>query len=146
MSYPLILYELRYVHSPVVPGLTSSNHSTKVEGEFEVPVDREGTQQGSRQGRWLERAPIGGEKASGRRCGGHVRLPLLLAPGRREAPPLGRAEVGREVAGGEGGISCAVIGKSGERRRACAAPKVLLLAPWRRVDDRRGAPPVGMVA
>jgi hypothetical protein len=22
MSYPLILYELRYVHSPVVPGLT----------------------------------------------------------------------------------------------------------------------------
>jgi hypothetical protein len=24
MSYPLILYELHYVHSPVVPGLTTS--------------------------------------------------------------------------------------------------------------------------
>jgi hypothetical protein len=31
MSYPLFLYELRYVHSPVVPGLTKTPPLVKFE-------------------------------------------------------------------------------------------------------------------
>jgi hypothetical protein len=94
----------------------NTNHSTKVEGEFEVPVDwageaaglqvREVAGEGPR--RWGE----GFGKEMRRGGAGGARLPLLLAPGQRGAPPMGRAEAGREVAGGEGGISCAVLGKS----------------------------------
>jgi hypothetical protein len=30
MSYPLFLYELHYVHSPVVPGLTEKDRRLKI--------------------------------------------------------------------------------------------------------------------